>query len=321
MTNRPKSHEMNANLRAFAKALLTATRVTTMVALPFWGLQGVAPATALAGPVQKSPARAINQTARQLVRAVRVGERQGQEEILAHVISVHSGIPAARLLAGDSLATSTPAAMTARATGVSFETAVERLGTGEKAGKVIVDSGADVAAAQALLVAALAGVNANSRAAAAGAPDTDEDGVWNAMDSDADNDGIENRTDVDVDGDGTSNREDGDVDDDGMDNGDDDDIDGDDVPNSDDDDTDGDGDDNPSDSDDDGDGTSDDSDEDDDGDGTDDSDDTDDDSDDTDDDSDDDSGDDSDDDSGDDSGDDSDDDSSDDGGSTGGRIG
>ncbi|WP_251856992.1 fibronectin type III domain-containing protein [Herbiconiux sp. L3-i23] len=65
-------------------------------------------------------------------------------------------------------------------------------------------------------------------------PDTDGDGIPNAIDPDIDGDGIPNGTDPDVDGDGVNNVFDPDVDGDGVPNASDPDADGDGIPNEDD---------------------------------------------------------------------------------------
>jgi hypothetical protein len=227
----------------------------------------IAQAKELPGGVSR--VRMLNQIGKELGRAANRLSQIGGRELSLHVLSVHSRIPQNILMSrSEGLKELAPATIVASLTNRSLDDVLAAMSAGSFAGDLIAASKVEVRRAENLFIAALRGMNSNSRAASKGLSDTDSDGIPNLMDDDSDNDGIKNSSDDDVDDDSIDNSSDDDVDGDGIDNSSDDDVDGDGVSNSSDDDIDGDGDDNSVDKDDDGDSSNDDSDDDDDSDGT-----------------------------------------------------
>jgi hypothetical protein len=213
----------------------------------------------------------LTKSARALAASTVATKDKGGRRLAVHVLSVHSGFTERQLnethLGPAKLAR---VAMLARLTNTTLASAATSLDSGATFGQLVVQKGGNVNHGQITMTSSLRGMNENGLAADAGIPDTDGDGLNNAIDDDIDGDGIPNAEDDDIDGDGILNADDDDVDGDGIANADDDDVDGDDLANDDDTDIDGDGEDNALDDDDDGDGIADDQDADEDGDGTDD---------------------------------------------------
>jgi len=211
------------------------TVALALMVLPLWGLYSFlsSPQGVRADSVED--ATQLTRIAGQLSREVGKLEKKGGFELAAHVLSVHSKIPAHELLArGVKLKELSTAAMGARVTGQSLDYVSGYLAGGASIEEIVAASQADRDEASRVMAAVIVGVQSNRRNIANLALDSDRDGTPNAIDTDADNDRLLSQDDDDIDGDGLLNAMDRDIDGDGMDNGRDDDVNGDAIANYDD---------------------------------------------------------------------------------------
>jgi hypothetical protein len=177
----------------------------------------------------------LSRVAGQLSREVGKLEKKGGFELAAHVLSVHSKIPAYELLArGVKLKDLSTSAMAARITGQNLDYVSGYLASGSSLEQVIASSKADKQEAAHLLASTVVGMKYNRKNVPNLALDSDRDGLPNATDPDVDDDKLSAQEDQDIDGDGLLNSLDQDIDGDGMLNGRDDDTDGDGIANYDD---------------------------------------------------------------------------------------
>ncbi|MCB1054147.1 MAG: hypothetical protein KDD11_01380, partial [Acidobacteria bacterium] len=173
----------------------------------------------------------ITELQRQTTRAVKAMRETPEATIpdLRHLISIHSGISEADLIAsGQPMQKLAGEAMAARIAQKTLAEVRALVDGGTSIRDIVVNSGAEPQ----IMLFALNGMNSALNfhthvARTIGLPDTDGDGIPNMRDDDIDGDGFLNWGDADVDGDGLGNDVDDDIDGDGLANLFDDDVDGD----------------------------------------------------------------------------------------------
>jgi hypothetical protein len=182
------------------------TVALALMVLPLWGLYSFLSSPQVVRGDSVEDAAQMSRLARQLSREIGKLENRGGFEIAAHVLSVHSKIPAHELLArGVKLKDLSTAAMMARITEQNLDDVNGYLTSGASIEKITINSKADKQKAYNLIQAALVGIQYNRLNAKNLALDIDGDGIPNTMDPDADNDRLLNAEDQDIDGDGLLN--------------------------------------------------------------------------------------------------------------------